>query len=70
MVILMDDPSFGPRQQPTRQNIIDAMRWLVAGAKPNDSLFFHYSGVSASLRGSVSGQTEPNLLVCGGIFLL
>ena len=44
MVILMDDPSFAWRQQPTRQNMLEAMRWLVAGAQPNDSLFFHYSG--------------------------
>lgn len=44
MVILMDDPSFGWRQQPTHQNILEAMRWLVDGAHPNDSLFFHYSG--------------------------
>ena len=44
MVILKDDPSFGYRQQPTRQNILEAMSWLVRGAQPNDSLFFHYSG--------------------------
>ena len=37
-----DSPSSSPRQIPTRQNMIDAMRWLVQGAQPNDSLFFHY----------------------------
>ncbi|QSL64404.1 hypothetical protein MERGE_001705 [Pneumocystis wakefieldiae] len=33
-----------PRSIPTRRNIIDAMAWLVKDARPNDSLFFHYSG--------------------------
>ena len=41
-----DSPSSSPRQIPTRQNMIDAMRWLVQGAQPNDSLFFHYSFAS------------------------
>ena len=30
--------------QPTKQNILRAMHWLVKDARPNDSLFFHYSG--------------------------
>lgn len=51
----MDDPSFGWRQQPTRQNILEAMRWLVAGAQPNDSLFFHYSGHGGQAK-DVSGD--------------
>lgn len=55
MVILMDDPSFGWRQQPTRQNILEAMRWLVSGAQPNDSLFFHYSGHGGQAK-DVSGD--------------
>jgi len=42
-VILTDDQQ-SPRSIPTRQNIIQAMHWLVKDAKPNDSLFFHYSG--------------------------
>jgi len=43
MVILTDDSQHF-RQQPTRQNMLDAMYWLVKDAQPNDSLFFHYSG--------------------------
>lgn len=45
MVILTDD-QHNPVSQPTKQNILRAMHWLVKGAKPNDSLFFHYSGDS------------------------
>lgn len=40
MVILTDDTR-NPRQMPTKQNMIQAMHWLVQGAQPNDSLFFH-----------------------------
>lgn len=43
MVILTDDQQ-NPMSQPTKQNIIRAMRWLVKDALPHDSLFFHYSG--------------------------
>lgn len=44
MVILTDDQQ-NPISQPTKQNILRAMHWLVKDAKPNDSLFFHYSGL-------------------------
>lgn len=43
MVILTDDQQ-RPISQPTKQNILRAMHWLVKDAQPNDSLFFHYSG--------------------------
>jgi hypothetical protein len=49
MVILTDDQQ-NPACTPTRANIIRAMEWLVKDAKPNDSLFFHFSGHG--------GQTE------------
>lgn len=43
MVILTDDQK-NAISQPTKQNILRAMHWLVKDARPNDSLFFHYSG--------------------------
>jgi hypothetical protein len=43
MVILTDDQQ-NPMSQPTKVNILRAMHWLVKDARPNDSLFFHYSG--------------------------
>ncbi|KAK4152682.1 Metacaspase-1A [Chaetomidium leptoderma] len=49
MVTLTDDQQ-NPVMQPTKENIIRAMQWLVAGAQPNDALFLHYSGHG--------GQTE------------
>jgi metacaspase-1 len=47
MVILTDDQQ-NPMSQPTKANIYRAMHWLVNDAQPNDSLFFHYSGMSSS----------------------
>ncbi|KAI0639103.1 caspase domain-containing protein [Trametes polyzona] len=43
-IVVLTDDSTNPRQIPTRDNILAAMQWLVRGAQPNDSLFFHYSG--------------------------
>lgn len=43
MVILTDD-QHNPMSQPNKANILRAMHWLVKGAQPHDSLFFHYSG--------------------------
>ena len=45
MVTLTDDQQ-NPMSQPTKANILRAMHWLVKDAQPNDSLFFHYSGMS------------------------
>ncbi|KAJ7227224.1 peptidase C14, caspase domain-containing protein [Mycena pura] len=43
-IVMLTDDSNNPRTMPTRDNILTAMQWLVRGAAPNDSLFFHYSG--------------------------
>ncbi|KAH8886096.1 hypothetical protein GQ53DRAFT_876471 [Thozetella sp. PMI_491] len=49
-IVYLTDDQEDPILHPTRDNIIRAMKWLVAGAQPNDSLFLHYSGHG--------GQTE------------
>ncbi|KAJ2918783.1 hypothetical protein MD484_g1598, partial [Candolleomyces efflorescens] len=41
--ILLDDDE-NEETQPTRENIIAALNWLVEGASQNDALFLHYSG--------------------------
>ncbi|KAL2313552.1 Metacaspase-1 [Schizosaccharomyces pombe] len=43
-MVIMTDTASNQRAIPTRQNMLDAMRWLVSDAQPNDALFFHYSG--------------------------
>ena len=54
MRILTDD-NRGGSNYPTRSNIIEGMHWLVQGAQPNDSLFFHYSG-----HGSQKADTDSD----------
>ncbi|KAI6779641.1 metacaspase CasA [Emericellopsis cladophorae] len=49
MVILTDDQQ-NQMSQPTKQNILRAMHWLVKNAQSNDSLFFHYSGHGGQTR--------------------
>ncbi|KAF9807954.1 hypothetical protein IEO21_07989 [Rhodonia placenta] len=43
-IFMLTDDTPNLHHQPTRANIIDAMRWLVRDAQPHDSLFLHYSG--------------------------
>ncbi|KAF7348728.1 hypothetical protein MVEN_01391800 [Mycena venus] len=43
-IVVLTEDSPHARAQPTRQNILDAMAWLVRDAHPHDALFFHYSG--------------------------
>ncbi|KAF9306853.1 Ca(2+)-dependent cysteine protease [Mortierella antarctica] len=42
--ITLTDDQQDPSRVPTRSNILAAMQWLVKGAQPNDSFFFHFSG--------------------------
>jgi hypothetical protein len=42
--LFLTDDQADPNLLPTYHNIIEAMKWLVPGAQPGDSLFFHYSG--------------------------
>jgi hypothetical protein len=40
-IVLLTDDVADPRVRPTRWNVLNAMRWLVRDARPDDSLFFH-----------------------------
>ena len=40
-IVLLSDDSRDPRLVPTKQNIMNAMHWLVYNADPHDALFFH-----------------------------
>lgn len=57
MVILTDDQQ-NPLSIPNRQNILQAMHWLVKGAEPNDSLFFHYSGHGGQTKDSDGDEND------------
>lgn len=44
--VLMDD---GENIDPTAENVLDGLRWLVDGAEAGDALFMHYSGHGGSM---------------------
>lgn len=54
---MLTDDSTNPRQIPNKANIIQAMHWLVQGARPDDALFFHYSGHGGQVK-DVSGDED------------
>jgi hypothetical protein len=56
-IVMLTDDARNPRQLPTVRNITDAMQWLVRDAKPNDSLFFHFSGHGGQTK-DTSGDEE------------
>eukprot|EP00440_Ansanella_granifera_P036453 gb/GFBE01039552.1/.p1 GENE.gb/GFBE01039552.1/~~gb/GFBE01039552.1/.p1 ORF type:complete len:499 (+),score=92.01 gb/GFBE01039552.1/:1-1497(+) len=43
-MVLIDAAGVPQDAKPTRAKIIEAMKWLVAGAQTGDALFLHYSG--------------------------
>jgi len=44
MRVMTDDTPPNSPDHPTKQNLLQAIRWLVADARPGDSFFFHFSG--------------------------
>jgi hypothetical protein len=50
-------------QQPTKDNILAAMRWLVADAKAGELLYLHYSGHGSQQR-DTSGDEEDRQDEC------
>lgn len=52
--MLLTDDSSDPRQIPTRQNMLDAMRWLVRSARTDDSLFFHCMSIFTVSRVAIN----------------
>jgi len=43
---------------PTYDNIINGMKWLVDGAQPGDSLFFHYSGHGGTAKDTTNDEID------------
>lgn len=59
MRVLTDDLQDSSRQ-PTKANILRDLRWLVQGAQPGDSLFFHFSGHGSQVV-DTSGDEEDGM---------
>jgi len=56
--LYLTDEQEDPEKKPTYNNIIEAMKWLVQGAKSGDSLFFHYSGHGGTARDSGNDEVD------------
>lgn len=57
-IIVLTDESNDPRSHPTRDNILNSMRWLVQDSKTHDSLFFHYSGHGGQVRDTNGDEVD------------
>ncbi|TPX32646.1 hypothetical protein SmJEL517_g04332 [Synchytrium microbalum] len=62
MLFLTDDQA-DPNYKPTRANIINACKWLVGGAAPGDSLFFHYSGHGGTAVDPTGDQASADTIL-------
>lgn len=49
-IVILTDDQREMVKVPLRANIIRAIQWLVEDARPNDSLFFHYSGHGSQVK--------------------
>jgi len=56
--LYLTDDQQDASKKPTYDNIINGMRWLVDGAKPGDSLFFHYSGHGGTAKDSETDEID------------
>jgi hypothetical protein len=64
-IVLLTDDHEDARSRPTRQNILDAMRWLVRDACPNDSLFFHCELIAFTLTSIFTCCWITGASLCG-----
>ncbi|KAH8744267.1 peptidase C14, caspase domain-containing protein, partial [Diaporthe sp. PMI_573] len=62
-VVILTEIQQRPTSQPTKQNILRALHWLVKDACPTDCLFFHYSGYVGQ-----TGSTYDEQGINGSLF--
>lgn len=58
--ILRDDGHPSSHADPTRENFIEAVKWLVSDVKPGDLIFWHFSGhgIQAAIGGRAGFEWE------------
>lgn len=49
-IYLLTEDEVDPSRKPTRGNIVKALKWLVEGCQPGDSLVFYYTGHGSKER--------------------
>ena len=66
MIVLMESNP-NPLYRPTKQNMINGMRWLASGNQAGDSLLFHFSGHGGRQEdkdGDESDGSDETILPC------
>nr|XP_016502223.1 PREDICTED: metacaspase-3-like [Nicotiana tabacum] len=59
-VLVLTEDEKDPYKIPTKGNIRSALRWLVHGCQPGDSLVFHYSGHGTRVRDRDGDEVDGN----------
>ena len=63
-IVRLTDDQHGksnPAYLPTKQNILNGMRWLVSDVRPGDTLFFTYSGHGGSQRAGFNSDERDGM---------
>lgn len=58
MKILTDEQQPDSELFPTRENIVNAIKWLVHDPQENDSFFFHYSGHGGQVKDEAGDEED------------
>ncbi|KAG0296605.1 Ca(2+)-dependent cysteine protease [Linnemannia gamsii] len=54
---ILTDDQVGTEWMPTRENILENLKWLIRDAKKNDSYFLHYSGHGGQVQDTDGDET-------------
>ncbi len=57
-IMLMTEVSENSKRIPTKQNIIDAIKWLVSDCDASSRLFMHYSGHGGSIKDTSGDEAD------------
>ena len=58
MLLLSDEKSRGPEYQPTTENIVKALKWIMRDVRRGDVLFFHFSGHGGQVPDKTGHETD------------
>jgi hypothetical protein len=61
-ILALADDRQDPVLVPSRQNILNAIQWLMSDLQPGDSLFFHYSGHGSQSRNRTGDEAMDSTL--------
>ncbi|KAK9111009.1 hypothetical protein Scep_018528 [Stephania cephalantha] len=57
-IMILTEDEKDPLKIPTRQSILEALRWLIEDCRSGDSLVFHYSGHGSQQRNHLGDESD------------